>query len=116
MDSKHDNTIKVIDFGKATTTEFPITYCLSPFSRVLYAKVHCFVEKELREIPNTITTFQSDVFSVGYLLLLIADDCNIDNEDSCLLQRVGLDCNKPRAYRPDLSLVLDDLVDHRCET
>lgn len=103
------STVKVIDFGKATLFDYPITYSLDAVERERYASNHSHVELELREIKGAKTTYQSDVYSLGMLMLFIAQNCNTTVEEDSFLIDCGSQCCASRAHRPSLNYLLIDV-------
>lgn len=73
-DIKADNivvadTAKVIDFGKATMTTNPRIYNIVPGSKDhrVYNSCHRHLAYELRNIPGTKQSIDTDIYSIGYL-------------------------------------------------
>ena len=65
------DTTKLIDFGKATLEDFPVTYNLDAVERELYNKRYQQVEFELRNEKLCKTKRCSDVYSLDALILYI---------------------------------------------
>ncbi|XP_066915199.1 raf homolog serine/threonine-protein kinase-like [Clytia hemisphaerica] len=63
-----DHSPCIVDFGKATLVTSPIIYNLTYGSKeqILYNKVHRHLAYELRNVPNSPQTPQTDVYSLGY--------------------------------------------------
>eukprot|EP00112_Aurelia_sp_Birch-Aquarium-sp1_P025741 Seg873.16 transcript_id=Seg873.16/GoldUCD/mRNA.D3Y31 product="Mitogen-activated protein kinase kinase kinase 1" protein_id=Seg873.16/GoldUCD/D3Y31 len=78
-DIKSDNVILdpttkravIIDFGKATTIEYPLTYCLNEEQREKYNKHHRHLAHELRNAAGTQQSVMTDTYSIGYLIKYI---------------------------------------------
>ena len=75
-DLKGDNFIftntcvKLVDFGKATHFSNPKTYNIQPGSDTAkkYNTYHRHIAYELRNIPGSKQSVQTDVFSLGHML------------------------------------------------
>lgn len=67
--------VKVIDFGKATLIEDPVVYNIPPGSQKqrLYNERHKHLAYELRNVPNSAQTIQTDIFSLGYIMQLVSE-------------------------------------------
>ena len=78
-DIKSDNVILepttkravIIDFGKVTTIENPLTYCLNAEQRRKYNKHHRHLAHELRYSAGTQQSVMTDTYSIGYLIKYI---------------------------------------------
>lgn len=74
-DIKSDNivvaeSVKIIDFGKATMTMNPVTYNIIPGTKnnTIYNKRHRHLAHELRNIPGSKQSFATDTYSIGFML------------------------------------------------
>ena len=65
-----DYRVVLIDFGKVTAIKQPIVYNITPGSEenITYNKHHRHLAYELRNVPNTKQSIQTDTYSVGYML------------------------------------------------
>ena len=63
------NRVVVIDFGKVSCIKQPVVYNIHPGSdeQMTYNKYHRHLAYELRNIPNTRQSVETDTYSVGYL-------------------------------------------------
>ncbi len=63
-----DHSPVILDFGKATLISHPFIYNLVHGSKeqILYNKIHRHLAFELRNVPNSPQTTQTDVYSLGY--------------------------------------------------
>ena len=64
---------KIIDFGKATLSSFPITFMLNSDERMDYNQKYKQIELELRNEKNVQTKECSDIFSFGVLISFIGN-------------------------------------------
>ena len=66
--------VKLIDFGKVTLMDDPTVYCIKPGSdrQKRYNTIHRHLAYELRNVPGSKTSYQSDIFSMGYVFDKIA--------------------------------------------
>lgn len=64
------NTVKVIDFGKATLISNPVVYNVAEGSQesVTYNTRHRHLAHELRNIPGSKQSILTDTYSIGFLL------------------------------------------------
>eukprot|EP00111_Clytia_hemisphaerica_P014746 TCONS_00043455-protein len=67
--------VKLIDFGKATFIDDPVIYNLQPGSakQKLYNERHIHLAHELRNVPRSPQTIQTDIYSLGYILELLSN-------------------------------------------
>lgn len=65
---RNEMYVKIIDFGKATLIEDPVVYSIKKGSEKqrLYNKIHCHLAFELRNVPGSKVSEESDIFSLGY--------------------------------------------------
>ena len=65
---RHTKIPCIIDFGKATLIRSPLVYDSVPDSKEqkLFNSVHKHLAYELRNVPNSPQTTQTDVYSLGY--------------------------------------------------
>ena len=108
-------TSKILDFGKATLSDFPITYSLDAAERELYNKKYKQIEFELRNEKQAKTGFCSDIYSLGVLVDYIAESCVVANKLKPRLLLISENCCAPREIRNSLSLVVSDLQELRAE-
>lgn len=66
--------VKLIYFGKATLVEDPVIYSIKPGSpkHERYNSLHRHLGFELRNVPGSCTTVESDIYSLGYCLNKLA--------------------------------------------
>ena len=101
--------VKLIDFGKASLTNFPITYNLTAAERDLYNKRYQQIEYELRNEKLCKTGLSSDVYSIGVLLTYIAEKCFVSKPLQTFLLSLGDRCCTPRSIRNSVALLIEDL-------
>ena len=67
--------LKIIDFGKASLVEDPVMYDIESGSekQALYNERHIHLAHELRNVPKSFQSIQSDIYSLGYNIGLISD-------------------------------------------
>ena len=67
--------VKVIDFGKATLMDDPVVYNITPGSpkQQIYNERHKHLAYELRNVPNSAQTIQTDIFSLGFIMQLVSE-------------------------------------------
>ena len=102
-------TCKIIDFGKATLIENPITFNLDPEERKNYNARYKQVEFELRNEKQAKTGTCSDIYSLGVLIHFIAKKCLTSDDEKTKLMALHSSCTAPRATRSSLALVISDL-------
>ena len=100
---------KIIDFGKATLTNYPVTFNLDPEERSEYNDRYKQVEYELRNQKGAKTSFCSDVYSLGVLIKYIAEKCLLSNSLRSSLLQLSESCCAQRATRSSMTLLLLDL-------
>lgn len=66
-----DDTLKIIDFGKATLKTHTYAYNLTPSQRLLYNKKHRYLAHELRNEDNVYLSELTDTYSAGYMIKYI---------------------------------------------
>ena len=95
---------KIIDFGKATLIEHPVEYNIKKGSpkHERYNKFHRHLGYELRNVPGSVVTCLSDVYSLGYNFDLISKF--VKSEKLSLVSAAML-AEKPNK-RPELPTVL----------
>ena len=59
--------VKVIDFGKVTLLSKPLKYRLTKEKQKLYNARHKHLAYELRNIPDSKQSIQTDIYSIGFL-------------------------------------------------
>ena len=101
-------TCKIIDFGKATLIEPPITFNLDPEERKNYNARYKQVEFELRNEKQADTGTYSDIYSLDVLINFIAK-CSTSDDEKTKLMALHSSCTAPRATRSSLALVISDL-------
>ena len=100
---------KIIDFGKATLSSFPITFMLDSDERMEYNQKYKQIEFELRNEKNVQTKECSDIFSFGVLIYFIGNSCVVSDALKKSFTDLSSRCCAPRAIRSSLVLVLMDL-------
>ena len=108
-------TSKIIDFGKATLVNFPITFTLDCEERKEYNLKYKQIEFELRNEKNVQTKKRSDVYSLGVLISIIAKNCLVAESTKPILHKIAESCCAQRATRSSLVLVLADLKEFNLE-
>ena len=60
--------VKIIDFGKATRIDDPVCYSIKPGTpkHAKYNSIHKHLAFELRNIPGSFVSCQTDVYTLGY--------------------------------------------------
>ena len=111
----NNETSKILDFGKATLSDFPITYSLDAAERKLYNKKYKQIEFELRNVKQAKSGFCSDIYSLGVLVDYIAENCLVENKLKSRLLLVSENCCAPREIRNSLSLLVSDLQELKTE-
>lgn len=66
----HENSSKIIDFGKANMVSSSLTYNIKPgtVEHKQYEKYHRHLAFELRNIPGSHQSFKTDTYSIGHML------------------------------------------------
>ena len=108
-------TSKILDFGKATLSDFPVTYSLDAAERELYNKKYKQIEFELRNENQAKTGYCSDIYSIGVLVDYIAENCVVAKKLKPRLLLISENCCAPREIRNSLSLLVSDLQELRTE-
>ena len=99
--------LKIIDFGKATLISDPVVYDIKSGSekQKKYNDVHRHLAYELRNIPGSRVSTQSDIYTIGYDIDRIATKIRS--------KKLSVSCmnmmNKDPLKRPTLSNVILDL-------
>ena len=106
------DTSKIIDFGKATLVNIPITFTLDCEERKVYNLKYKQIEYELRIEKNAQTKECSDVYSLGVLIEFVAKK---PESTKPLLHKIAKSCCAQRAIRSSLVLVLADLKEFNFE-
>lgn len=72
--------VKLIDLGKVTLVDDPVTYSIRVGSKKhdQYNSFHCHLGNELRNISGSSTSFKSDIYSLGYCFGKISTLVNSD--------------------------------------
>ena len=72
--------VKLIDFGKCTLAEDPLTYSIKPGSDnpKFYNKYHCHLAYEFCHVPGSKVCFKADIYSVGYIFRRISNRCKLE--------------------------------------
>ena len=101
---RNSQYVKIIDFGKATLIEHPVEYNIKKGTpkHDRYNKFHRHLGYELRNVPGSIVTCHSDVYSLGYNFDLISKF--VKSEKLSLVSATML-AEKPNK-RPELPAVL----------
>ena len=105
------DSAKIIDFGKATLIQFPITFKLDMNERAEYNEKYNQIEDELRNQRGSQTSFCSDVYSSGRLISYIAQKCCVSPSLKPSLMKLSASCCAPRAIRSSLTLLNLDLIE-----
>ena len=108
-------TSKILDFGKATLSDFPVTYSLDAAERELYNKKYKQIEFELRYEKQAKTGYCSDIYSIGVLVDYIGENCVVAKKLKPRLLLISEKCCAPREIRNSLSLLVSDLQELRTE-
>ena len=108
-------TSKILDFGKATLSDFPVTFSLDAAEPQLYNKQYKKIQFELRNEKQAKTGFCSDIYSIGVLVGYIADNCVVANKLKPRLLLISENSIAPREIRNSLLLLVSDLQELRTE-
>ena len=108
-------TSKILDFGKALLSDFPVTFSLDAAERQLYNKQYKKIQFELRNKKQAKTGFFYDIYSIGVLVGYIADNCVVANKLKPRLLLISENSIAPREIRNSLSLLVSDLQELRTE-
>ena len=100
--------VKLIDFGKCTLAEDPVTYPIKPGSdkETFYKKYFWHLAYELRHLPGSQVCFKTDIYSVGYFFGRISNRCKLEAITHISKQMLSESPNE----RPKLSDVLRHLM------
>ena len=100
--------VKLIDFGKCTVAEDPVTYPIKPDSdkQKFYNKYHCHLTYELHHVPGSQVCFKTDIYSVGYVFGRISNRYKLEALTHISKQMLSESPNE----RPELSDVLRHLM------
>ena len=100
--------MKLIDFGKCTLAEDPVTYPIKPGSdrETFYKKYLWHLAYELRHLPGSQVCFKTDIYSVGYFFGRISNRCKLEAITHISKQMLSESPNE----RPKLSDVLRHLM------
>ena len=100
--------MKLIDFGKCTLAEDPVTYSKKPGSdkHKFYNKYHCDLACERRHIPGLQVCFKTDIYSVGCIFGRISNRCKLEALTHISKQMLSASPNEPA----ELSDVLRHLM------
>ena len=101
---RNEMYVKIIDFGKATLIEDPVIYSIKKGSEKqrLYNKMHCHLAFELRNVPGSKVSEETDIFSLGYNFEKVAVKARQTKLTHIAIKMIS---QEPRK-RPTLSTVL----------
>lgn len=99
--------VKLIDFGKSTLIEDPVTYKIKPGSEKhkRYNTYHRHLAHELRNVPGSVTTCSSDIYSLGYNFEKISSHVECSKLASVAAKMISANLKE----RPDLPQILMQL-------
>ncbi|XP_057299524.1 tyrosine-protein kinase BTK-like [Hydractinia symbiolongicarpus] len=99
--------VKIIDFGKATLVEDPVRYSIKPGTpkHQRYNTIHRHLAFELRNVPGSYVSCETDVYTLGYNFESIAKHVA---SEKLLMIATNMLKNKPHE-RPLLSQLLIQL-------
>ena len=100
--------VKLIDFGKRTLAEDPVTDSLKPGSgkQKFYNNYHWHLAYELCHVPGLQVCFKTDIYSVGYVFGRVSNGWELEALTHISKQMLS---NSPNE-RPELSHVLRHLM------
>ena len=100
--------VKLIDFGKCTLAEDPLTYSVKPGSDnpKFYNKYHCHLAYEFCHVPGSKVCFKADIYSVGYIFRRISNRCKLE----ALIYISKQILSESPSKRPEVSQVLRHLM------
>ena len=101
----------IVDFGKACTIDCAYKYCLSPVEIAEYTRLYTHMAPEVIE-GVTCQTKNSDMFSVGGVLLAILDKTHDKVDHSSVLHSIASRCRSVKYLtRPPANEVLSELTE-----
>ena len=101
---RNEQYVKIIDFGKSTLTDDPVCYAIKPGTpkHTRYNTKHLHLAYELRNVPGSCVSPQSDIYSLGHNFDHVGR--NVQSSQLVLIA-AKMQAALP-SERPDLSQVL----------